>query len=165
MIIIPPRFYPPLDNYRTIYQHLSLTSYLKFPGPQQAFRSFCWRQLRINGMKQHGISSRTWQMLRLFAKQKIDIETPVENSISHPMSLTQTFKIMAAREGAYSRKIMRLGVKVSDFECWCRHLLSVDLWGNHYFFCKMGLILNIKLLAVFTGLSEYIYIYIYLISE
>lgn len=55
-------------------------------------------------------------MLRLFAKQKIDIETPLENGISDPMSLTQTFKIMAAGEGPYSRKIMRYGVKVSEFE-------------------------------------------------
>lgn len=55
-------------------------------------------------------------MLRLFTKQKIDVETPVENSISGPISLTQTFKIMAARKGAYSRKIMRFGVRVSEYE-------------------------------------------------
>lgn len=97
-------------------------------------------------------------MVRLFAKQEIDIETSVENSISGPMSLTQTFKIMAASEGAYNRKIMRFGVKVREFEHWCCHLLSVDLWGNHDFFCKMGLILNIKLLAVFRGLYIYKYI-------
>lgn len=57
-------------------------------------------------------------MLRLFAKQEVDIETSVENSISGPMSVTQTFKIMAVREGAYSRKIMRFGVKVCEFEHW-----------------------------------------------
>lgn len=63
-------------------------------------------------------------MLRLFAKQEIDIQTPVENSISGPMSLTQTFKIVKAREGAYNRKIIRFGVKVSEFEHWCHHVLS-----------------------------------------
>lgn len=72
------------------------------------------------------------------------------------MSLTQMFKIMTARA-------KREHIVERSWDLISRYLhlntvspfITVPLWGNHYSFCKMRLILNTKLLAVFRGLNEY----------